>query len=97
MKSGYGCIDNINFEIDDPISNLDLMGRIAYARDHNRIAVFVKTNGDVWAIFADTVLGQKYIKQPIEGSELVGCFCNTDYVHVYDKIRLKIKEFRRLA
>ncbi len=58
-----------------------------------RIAVFVKPNGDVWAIFADTVLGQKYIKTPKMGSKLVGCFCNTDYARVQDKINSKCEEF----
>ena len=81
-------------KIDTPTSVDEMLGRVCVARVDHKIAVFVKANGDIWSIFADTVLGMSYIKMPKYGSKLVGCFCNKDdHDEILTKVYLKKREF----
>lgn len=83
-----------NIKIDTPSSVVEMLGRVSVARVDHKIAVFVKANGDIWSIFADTVRGKSYVEIPKHGSKLVGCFCNTDdHNEILTKVHFKKREF----
>ena len=83
-------------KIDTPATVVEMLGRVSVDTMDHKIAVFVKANGDIWSIFADTVLGMSYIKTPKYGSKLVGCFCNKDnHDEILTKVHFKKRELEK--